>query len=73
MCQAGQFNLSFESLTSHEACQMLRDLPTTNPALFAELSQPRSRTAVAPTLTAQQVTAEDADAIDIVDDSDVPL
>jgi hypothetical protein len=73
MCRAGQFNLSYESLTSHGARQMLRDLPTTDPAFFAELSQPRSRTPVAPTLTAQQMTAEDADATDIVDESDVPL
>ena len=75
MCRAGQFNLSFESLTGHEARQLLRDLPTADPTFFAELSQPRSRTAVAPNLTAQQMTAEDAEPAftDIVDDSDVPL
>jgi hypothetical protein len=34
----GTFNLSYESLTSHEAQKVLQDLPATQPAFFAELT-----------------------------------
>ncbi|KAJ7702622.1 hypothetical protein B0H16DRAFT_1748176 [Mycena metata] len=36
LCAAGEFNCSQESLTSPAALAALRDLPNTNPALYAE-------------------------------------
>ncbi|PPR03038.1 hypothetical protein CVT26_004573 [Gymnopilus dilepis] len=75
MCSAGKFNLSYESLTSHEARQALRELPQTDPEFFAELTQPRTRATV-PTLSPEQIEVEDAaPSSDSTpdDDSDVPL
>jgi hypothetical protein len=40
-CAVGEFNLSWESLTSVDARRALFALRTTDPALWAELSQPR--------------------------------
>jgi len=73
MCKAGGFDLSYESLTSHEARQTLRNLPQTDPVFFAEISQPRSR----PILTEIEALQEDSDeqygGSAPTDDSDVPL
>ena len=78
MCKAGQFDLSYESLTSREARQALHDLPNTDPAFFAEISKPRSRSQhVAPVLSDDQVAQEDSEdqygGTDALDDSDVPV
>jgi len=78
MCKAGKFNLSYDSLTSHEARQALRDLPNTKPTFFAEISQPRSRSEHAvPVLNEHQIQQEDSEILyggpDAFDDSDVPL
>jgi len=75
MCRAGEFNLSYESLTSPAARQILRDLPVTDPQFFAELTQPRSRVA-APVLDTEDALHEDAEVSDldiIGDDSSVPI
>jgi hypothetical protein len=75
MCRAGEFNLSYESLTSTAARKILRDLPETDPEFFAELTRPRSRVA-APALSEEDILHEDSEAsdIDVVgDDSSVPL
>ena len=75
MCRAGEFNLSYESLTSTAARKILRDLPKTDPEFFAELTQPRSRVA-APALSAEDVLHEDSEVSDLDiagDDSSVPL
>ena len=76
MCKGGEFDLSFESLTSHAIRQVLRELPTTDPDFFAELSQSRSHMDIVPSLTAEQVALEDAPSnneIGPADDSDVPF
>jgi hypothetical protein len=39
MCRTGGFNLSYESLTSYEARQKLRDLKMTDPDFWNELTQ----------------------------------
>lgn len=75
MCQVGEFNLSYESLTSSATRQHLRDLPLTDPEFFAELSKPRSRVP-APALSAEDVLHEDAEVSDVDvpgDDLAVPL
>jgi hypothetical protein len=62
MCKAGQFNLSYDSLTSHEARQALRNLPNTDPTFFAEISQPRSCSEhAAPFLDEHQIQQEDSE------------
>ena len=62
MCAAGQFNLSYDSLTSYEARRVLRDLPNTDPTFFAEISQPRSRAGHAvPILNECQTQQEDSE------------
>ena len=38
MCRTGQFNLSYESLTSFNARETLRNLKTMNPEFWAELT-----------------------------------
>jgi len=58
MCKGGELDLSFESLTSHMAHQVLRELPTTNPEFFAEISQSHSHVNVTPTLTPEQEALE---------------
>jgi len=74
MCRAGQFDLSYESLTCHEARRILRELPVTEPDLYAEISQPRSRNHTVPVLTPKEATLEDsASDSSADDDSDVPL
>jgi hypothetical protein len=73
MCRAGDFDLSFESLTGNEARRILRELPTTNPDLFAEVSQSRSQVSV-PVLTEEESSLEDSSPeTTIEDDSDVPF
>ena len=80
MFRAGEFNLSYASLTSREASKALRELVTVDPTFWAEIMQPRSRGGVLhhllPTLTSQQEELEDLDesGIDIHgDDSEVPM
>jgi hypothetical protein len=75
MCKVNGFNLSYESLTSSETRQILRNLPETDPEFFAELTQPRSRVA-APTLTPEEATEEDSEVSEVNspgDDTAVPL
>ncbi len=72
MCKANGIDLSYESLSSHETRQMLRDLPNVDPAFFAEISQPRSR--CAPNLSSDECIQEDTEELfEAPDDSDVPL
>jgi hypothetical protein len=74
MCKGGEFDLSFESLTSHAAQQALRDLPMTDPKFFAEITQPRSHINVPPSLNPEQEALEDALPDEgPTDDSDVPF
>jgi hypothetical protein len=42
MYRTGEFNLSYDSLTSPKTWQILHDLPITEPEFFAELSQRHS-------------------------------
>lgn len=75
MCKAGDLNLSYESLTSFEAGQALRDLPVSDPAFYAELIGQRSRQP-APSLSADEAESEDLEEnnLDVFgDDSGVPL
>ena len=72
MCHTGEFNLSYDSLTSPKTRQILRDLPITEPEFFAELSQRRSRVP----LSADDILHEDREVSDIDvagDDCSVPL
>lgn len=75
MCAAGKFNLSYESLTSHEACRALHELPQTDPEFFAKLTQPCAWTNI-PILSEDQIafkdTASSSNSLP-EDDSDVPL
>ena len=38
MCHAGKWNLSYECLTSYDACEALRNMKTTDPAFWKELT-----------------------------------
>lgn len=38
MCAAGEFNMSYESLTSLQACKTLSELKDSNPTLYAEIT-----------------------------------
>lgn len=72
MCKTGDLNLSYESLTSATARQLLRDLPTTDPLFFAELSTPRTRIELTP--EEEQSEDQDTSEEDLPnDDSSVPL
>jgi hypothetical protein len=76
MCRAGEFNLSYTSLTSREASKALRELVTVDPAFWAEITQSRSRGSILPMLTSQQEALEDLEecAVDVHgDDSEVPM
>ena len=80
MCRAGEFNLSYTSLTSREASKALRELVMVDPAFWAEITQPRSQGGVPhhhpPALTSQQEELEDLEesAVNIHgDDSKVPM
>jgi hypothetical protein len=80
MCRAGEFNLSYASLTSREASKALHELVTVDPGFWAEITQPRSRGGIPhhhpPPLTSQQEESEDVEecAVDIHgDDSEVPM
>ena len=80
MCRAGEFNLSYTSLTSREASKALRELVTADPTFWAEITQPRSRGGVPhhipPKLTSHEEQLEDLEEtpIDIHgDDSEVPM
>ena len=71
MCRAGQFNLSYQSLTSFNARETLRNLKTTNPEFWRELTGGRSEDPV----NDDQVVDEDdieAQAAHYDDDSDLP-
>ena len=39
LCQTGNFNLPYDSLTSHEARKTLCELKTTNPELWEQLTK----------------------------------
>lgn len=68
----GEFDLSYESLTSRNAQQVLRDLPETQPTFFAELTQP-CHCRQTPTLNNDEAEEEDNTLEDINEDSEVPL
>ncbi|KAF8166376.1 hypothetical protein BJ912DRAFT_243071 [Pholiota molesta] len=75
MCRVGvhDANLSYESLTSPTARQMLRDLPITDPDFFAELTRVRNSP---PVLTDEEAQLEDVEVSELdvpSDDSAVPL
>jgi len=75
MCKAGDFNLLYESLTSFQAGQALRDLPVSDLEFFAELVRWQSQQQ-APTLSAEEAESEDLEesSLDVFrDDSEVPL
>lgn len=75
MCRVNDFNLSYESLTGPEAWKILHSLPETDPAFFAELTQPQSRVS-APVLTLDEACDEDVEVSELDnpgDDSVVPL
>jgi hypothetical protein len=66
------FDLSYESLTSHKARKVLRDLPATRPTFFAELTNPRRHQILV--LNDDKVIKEDDDTFDDTEeDSEVPL
>jgi hypothetical protein len=71
MCRTGNFNLSYDSLTSYEARQKLHDLETSDPEFWAQLTQ-KAETEL--TLPVDEVLAEDEENADPVfdDDSDLP-
>ena len=75
MCRAGEFNLSYESLTSRAARQTLRDLHETETEFLAELRRPRSHV-LAPVLSHDEALLEDSEELELNipgDDSSVPL
>ena len=75
MCRAGEFNLSYESLTSRAARQTLRDLHETETEFLAELRRPRSHV-LAPVLSHDKALLEDSEELELDipgDDSSVPL
>ena len=75
MCRAGEFNLSYESLTSRAARQNLRDLHETETEFLAELRRPRSHV-LAPVLSHDEALLEDSEELELDipgDDSSVPL
>ncbi|KAH7903597.1 hypothetical protein BJ138DRAFT_1020371 [Hygrophoropsis aurantiaca] len=71
----GSFDLSYESLTSREAREVLRELPQTDPEFFKELTQ--SRRGPKPNLTTDEERLADSEndtqGEGISDDSEVPL
>src|ERR1700679_3769314 len=71
MCRTGKFNMSYESLTSYEARQKLRDLKETDPKFWDQLTQ---KAALDVDIPANKHIAEDEDATDPLfeDDSDLP-
>jgi hypothetical protein len=71
MCRTGKFNMSYESLTSYEARQKLRDLKETDPKFWDQLTQ---KAAPDVDIPANKHIAEDEDATDPLfeDDSDLP-
>jgi hypothetical protein len=76
MCKGGEFNLSYQSLVSSEAMQILHELPNMDPEFYAELTQPRSGMSV---LILTEDEALDEDVIPVVndinngDDSVIPM
>ncbi|KAI1782660.1 hypothetical protein LXA43DRAFT_873925, partial [Ganoderma leucocontextum] len=46
LCEAGPFNMSFESLTSLEARQALNELKTSDPAFYAEITSGQDRSSI---------------------------
>ena len=72
MCCAGQFNLSYKSLTSFNARKRLQNLKTMNPKFWAELTAIRSEEPVA---DGQAVEEDDIDvqAARFDNDSDLPF
>jgi hypothetical protein len=74
LCRAeGDANLSYESLTSPATRQMLRELPTTNPEFFTELTRKHN---TPPVLSNIEVETEDMGDLEIDipgDDCAVPL
>jgi hypothetical protein len=71
MCRTGNFNLSYDSLTSYEARQKLRELKTTDPDFWNELTQ---KTATEAADTTNDDVPEDEDISEPLfeDDSDLP-
>ncbi|KAJ7200610.1 hypothetical protein GGX14DRAFT_372060 [Mycena pura] len=70
LCAVGEFNCSQESLKSPAALAALRDLPKTDPALYAELTQ-TSEPEAAP--TEEDLFDSDEEDNDFNDESDIPV
>jgi hypothetical protein len=72
MCRTGCFNLSYESLTSYEARQKLRDVKSSDPEQWAQLTQTAASESDA-TAEESQFKAEDDENIApfFEDDSDL--
>jgi hypothetical protein len=71
MCHAAQFNLSYKSLISFNACETLRNLKTENPKFWAELTVNRSEEPVADGQGAEEDNV-DAQAAQFDDNSNLP-
>ena len=65
MCRTGSFNLSYESLTSYEARQKLRDLKSSDPEFWAELARKTT-----PDHNTEITAAADDDNEDFVEDDE---
>lgn len=71
MCRTGDFNLSYDSLTSYEARQKLRNLKTTDSEFWDELTR---KSAAGLIIADEDNVAEDEENTDpfFEDDSDLP-
>ena len=75
MCRAGEFNMSYESLTGRAARQTLQDLQDTDAEFLAELRRPQS-CVLPPILSHDEALLEDSEELELDipgDDSAVPL
>jgi hypothetical protein len=68
MCRVGNFNQSQASLTSPEALAALRDLPRSNPALYAELTSGDDEGILLSTIEEPAFTSDSVE-----DESDIPV
>jgi hypothetical protein len=71
MCRTGDFNMSYDSLTSYDARQKLRDLKTTDSEFWDELTR---KSAAGLIIADEDNVAEDEENTDpfFEDDSDLP-
>lgn len=73
MCRGGAFNLSFESLTSRECREALRQLKKIDPEFYAELVQSESGQSDDTDLVMKGPVMEDATEVDTGNDDDTSL